>query len=105
MRLYTFRAVALAGRCAGLGLSGLALAQPTLADYQRGAELQAKARGLVIDLPSAVTWIGDSDRLWYTAEKVDGPLSLWVHPGADGAFSWYEDDGRSFDYRKGDSCG
>ncbi|HXB72567.1 MAG TPA: TIM-barrel domain-containing protein [Candidatus Acidoferrales bacterium] len=38
----------------------------------------------------------------YTAEKVDGPLSLWVHPGADGAFSWYEDDGKTFDYRKGE---
>ena len=38
----------------------------------------------------------------YTAEKVDGPLSLWVHPGANGGFSWYEDDGKTFDYRKGD---
>ena len=38
----------------------------------------------------------------YTAEKVDGPLNLWVHPGADGVCSWYEDDGRSFDFRKGE---
>jgi alpha-glucosidase (family GH31 glycosyl hydrolase) len=38
----------------------------------------------------------------YTAEKVDGPLTLWVHPGADGAFSLYEDDGQTFDYRKGE---
>jgi alpha-glucosidase (family GH31 glycosyl hydrolase) len=38
----------------------------------------------------------------YTGEKVDEPLALWVHPGADGAFSLYEDDGRTFDYRKGD---
>ena len=38
----------------------------------------------------------------YTAEKVDGPLALWVHPGADGAFSLYEDDGETFDYRKGE---
>ena len=38
----------------------------------------------------------------YTAEKVDGPLALWVHPGADGAFSLYEDDGQTFDYRKGE---
>ena len=37
----------------------------------------------------------------YTGEKVDGPLTLWVHPGADGAFSWYEDDGTTFDFRKG----
>jgi alpha-glucosidase (family GH31 glycosyl hydrolase) len=28
-------------------------------------------------------------------------LSLVIYPGADGAFSLYEDDGRSFDYRSG----
>jgi alpha-glucosidase/alpha-D-xyloside xylohydrolase len=38
----------------------------------------------------------------FTDEKVDGPLALWVHPGADGAFSLYEDDGKSFDFRKGE---
>jgi alpha-glucosidase (family GH31 glycosyl hydrolase) len=38
----------------------------------------------------------------YTAENVAGPLALWVHPGEDGAFSLYEDDGKSFDYRKGE---
>jgi alpha-glucosidase/alpha-D-xyloside xylohydrolase len=38
----------------------------------------------------------------YTAEKVDGPLHLWVHPGADGAFTLYEDDGVTFDFRKGE---
>ncbi len=34
-------------------------------------------------------------------EVVDGPLTLQVYPGADGTSSLYEDDGRSFDYRKG----
>src|SRR5215469_15069673 len=38
----------------------------------------------------------------YTDENVDGPLELWVHPGADGAFSLYEDDGKTFDFRKGE---
>jgi alpha-glucosidase (family GH31 glycosyl hydrolase) len=37
-----------------------------------------------------------------TAEKVEAPVELWVHPGADGRFSLYEDDGESFDYRKGE---
>jgi alpha-glucosidase (family GH31 glycosyl hydrolase) len=37
----------------------------------------------------------------YTSEKVDGPTELFVHPGANGAFSLYEDDGRSFDFRTG----
>lgn len=37
----------------------------------------------------------------YTSETVDEPLSINVYPGADGTFLLYEDDGRSFDYRKG----
>ena len=37
----------------------------------------------------------------YTSEPVDGPLTLWAHPGANGRFSLYEDDGQSFDYRSG----
>jgi len=38
----------------------------------------------------------------YTEEKVDAPVRLVVHPGADGAFALYEDDGKTFDYRKGE---
>jgi alpha-glucosidase/alpha-D-xyloside xylohydrolase len=41
----------------------------------------------------------------YTAEKVDGPLDISVYPGADGSFLLYEDDGSSFDYRKGEWMG
>ncbi len=37
----------------------------------------------------------------HTGEKSDAPLTIWAHPGADGAFPLYEDDGRSFDFRKG----
>ena len=37
----------------------------------------------------------------YVEEKVDEPLMLVIHPGADGSSSVYEDDGHSFDYRKG----
>jgi alpha-glucosidase/alpha-D-xyloside xylohydrolase len=37
----------------------------------------------------------------YTDEPVDGPLTLTIYPGADGAFLVYEDDGKSFDHRKG----
>ena len=37
----------------------------------------------------------------YVDEPADGPLTLTVYPGADGTSSIYEDDGRSFDYRKG----
>jgi alpha-glucosidase/alpha-D-xyloside xylohydrolase len=41
----------------------------------------------------------------YTAEKVDGPLDISVYPGANGSFLLYEDDGGSFNYRKGDWMG
>jgi alpha-glucosidase (family GH31 glycosyl hydrolase) len=37
----------------------------------------------------------------YADEPVDGPLTVTVYPGADGTASVYEDDGRTFDYRKG----
>ncbi len=41
----------------------------------------------------------------YTGEKVDGPLDISVYPGADGSFLLYEDDGASFDFRKGEWMG
>ena len=41
----------------------------------------------------------------HTGEKVDGPLSLTIYPGADGSFLFYEDDGKSFNYRKGEWMG
>ena len=41
----------------------------------------------------------------YSDEAVEQPLSIVVYPGADGAFTLYEDDGRSFDYRRGEWMG
>ena len=37
----------------------------------------------------------------YVDQPVDASLTLTVYPGANGAYSLYEDDGKSFDYRKG----
>ena len=37
----------------------------------------------------------------YVEQRVETPLTLTIYPGADGAFMLYEDDGRSFEYRKG----
>lgn len=37
----------------------------------------------------------------HVGEAVDGPLTMVVHPGADGEGSVYEDDGISFAYREG----
>ncbi len=41
----------------------------------------------------------------YTDEQVPEPLTITIYPGADGSFLLYEDDGRSFDYRKGEWMG
>jgi alpha-glucosidase (family GH31 glycosyl hydrolase) len=41
----------------------------------------------------------------FTAERVDEPLSVSIYPGADASFLLYEDDGSSFDYRKGEWMG
>ena len=38
----------------------------------------------------------------YTAEKVDGPLTLVIYPGADATFALYEDDGATFNYQRGE---
>jgi alpha-glucosidase (family GH31 glycosyl hydrolase) len=41
----------------------------------------------------------------YTNEKVDGPLTFCVYPGADGMATLYEDDGETFNYRRGEWMG
>ncbi len=41
----------------------------------------------------------------YTGEKSDGPLTLQVYPGTDGRFLLYEDDGSTFNFRKGEWMG
>jgi alpha-glucosidase (family GH31 glycosyl hydrolase) len=41
----------------------------------------------------------------YTAEEVDQPDTITVYPGADASFLLYEDDGKSFNYRKGEWMG
>ncbi len=41
----------------------------------------------------------------FTDEPDDGSLTVQIYPGADGAFTMYGDDGRSFAYRTGDWMG
>jgi len=41
----------------------------------------------------------------HTGEKLERPLSISIHSGADASFLLYEDDGRSFNYRKGEWMG
>jgi dienelactone hydrolase len=61
---------------------GSLLAQGTLADYQRGQELQTKASELVVNAPGAPNWIGTSDRFWF-AKSVKGGTQF-VLVDADG---------------------
>ena len=37
----------------------------------------------------------------YVTEPGKAPITLQIYPGADGRFSWYEDDGISFAYERG----
>ncbi len=41
----------------------------------------------------------------FTGEKVEEPLSISIYPRADASFLLYEDDGSSFNYRKGEWMG
>jgi len=41
----------------------------------------------------------------FASQKVDVPLSVPIYPGADASFLLYEDDGTSFNYRKGEWMG
>jgi alpha-glucosidase (family GH31 glycosyl hydrolase) len=41
----------------------------------------------------------------YTGEKVEAPLTLQIYPGDDGSFTLYEDDGATFNYRRGEWMG
>ena len=38
----------------------------------------------------------------YASEPSGEPVTLRVYPGADGQFSWYQDDGMSFAYQQGE---
>ncbi|HYE85451.1 MAG TPA: TIM-barrel domain-containing protein, partial [Vicinamibacterales bacterium] len=38
----------------------------------------------------------------YVDEAVDEPMRITIYPGADGAFTLYEDDGRTFAHKRGD---
>jgi alpha-D-xyloside xylohydrolase len=42
--------------------------------------------------------------LHYTSEKPADPITLFVYTGADGAFTFYEDDGLSYGYEQGASA-
>jgi alpha-glucosidase/alpha-D-xyloside xylohydrolase len=38
----------------------------------------------------------------YTSEPVADPITLRIYPGADGSFTWYDDDGISYAHERGE---
>ena len=38
----------------------------------------------------------------YVDEPIDAPLTVTIYPGANGTFTLYEDDGKTFAHKKGD---
>ncbi len=66
------------GFAVALFFAPVALCQGTIADYQRAQETQAKARELVVNVPSTVTWIGDSNHFWYSKSVKGGAEFILV---------------------------
>src|SRR5512143_875643 len=44
---------------------GTAIAQGTLADYERAESLRNKVQGLAVDIPERPVWIDSTSRFWY----------------------------------------
>lgn len=58
-------------------------AQGKLEDYRRAQGLEAKARGLVVNAPGAVTWIAESDHFWYPRQVKGGTEFVLVDAKAE----------------------
>jgi len=77
-------------------------------DFWTGA---AQTGGRTIDAPApydaiplfvrAGSIVPTGPELQYTQEKPADPITLYVYAGADGAFTLYEDDGRTYGYERG----
>ncbi|MGB3626560.1 MAG: TIM-barrel domain-containing protein, partial [Henriciella sp.] len=77
-------------------------------DFHTG---ERRAGGAWVDVPAplgdmplfvrAGAVIPTGPDIQHTGENPDGPVTLLVYAGADGAFSLYEDDGLSYDYESG----
>ena len=69
---------------------------------ERGSELNCEVDLATIPLyarAGAIVPMGPVRQ--YVTEHSDEPVTLRIYPGADGRFSWYQDDGISFAYQHG----
>lgn len=68
--------------CLSAAIAPAIWAQGTLADYQRAAGLQAKARGLVVNTPGPAEWVGKTDHFWYPRAVKGGTEFVMVDAAA-----------------------
>ncbi len=61
-------------------LPGPAMAQGTLADYERADSFNARTRGLVVDVAEGPNWIGETSRFWYRKSVTGGNRFVLVEP-------------------------
>ena len=74
--------------------------------YQGGREVSRKVDLETLPLfvrAGAIVPLGPVRQ--FMTERSDEPIALNVYPGANGSFTLYEDDGRSFEYQRGDWMG
>jgi len=62
----------------GITFAAAAFSQGTLADYERGEGLHAKARDLVLNAPGPSNWIGETEHFWYYRSVKGGTEFIWV---------------------------
>src|ERR1700743_2937250 len=80
MRLLSRCSIAAAAVC--LLSTVPAVAQGTLADYQRAHDLRTKSRDLVVDSPGPVTWINNTNHFWYPKSVKGGTEFVLVDADA-----------------------
>jgi alpha-D-xyloside xylohydrolase len=70
--------------------------------YEGGREITAAAPlGRMPLFVKAGSIVPVGPQIQYVGEKRDAPITLYIYPGADGAFDLYEDDGVSRAYERG----
>jgi hypothetical protein len=65
-----------------LTFSRIAIAQGTLADYQRAAGLRAKYEAAALNIPERATWL-EGDRFWYRKSVPGGHTFVIVDAATD----------------------
>ena len=67
----------------GVGTQLVAQERSTVADYMRAERfLAANAETMVLGVPGAINWIGESDRFWYRVRTAQGQRFIVVDPVA-----------------------